>query len=246
MNGINIICHQAALGSVPRSIKKPLSSHINNVNGFLNILIAAKESGIKRVVYASSSSVYGDNFTLPKIEEKTGNILSPYAATKAGAELIAQSYVHSFNMPIIITRGNNVYGPRQYPEKVNPRFISQLMNNEKITIQGDGSCVRGFLHVFDTANAFVTILKKGQIGQIYNIGCDADMEYSVMDIAKLLIKKIKHTDHYENYITYIEDRPFNDKRYYICNDTLKKLGWNIHIDFEDGIDELIKSYMNSN
>ena len=165
---------------------------------------------------------------------------NPYAATKAAAELLAQSYNHSFKMPIIITRGNNVYGPNQYPEKVIPRFIQQLKNGEKITIQGDGSCVRGFLHTFDTASAFLTILEKGVIGEIYNIGCDNNMEYSVLDIAKMLIYKIHGNNvDYKEYIEYIEDRPFNDKRYYISNQKLKDLGWNIMIKFEDGINKLI-------
>jgi dTDP-D-glucose 4,6-dehydratase len=142
-------------------------------------------------------------------------------------------------MPIIITRGNNVYGPNQYPEKVIPRFIKQLKNNGKVTIQGDGSCVRAFLHAFDTANAFITILEKGKIGEIYNIGCDEGMEYSILDIAKILIKRIQATEDYEKWITYIEDRPFNDKRYYISNKKLRDLGWNIDISLEKGLDLLI-------
>ena len=164
---------------------------------------------------------------------------NPYAATKAGAELIAQSYNHSFNMPIIITRGNNVYGPNQYPEKVIPRFIQQLQNGEKVTIQGDGSCIRAFMHVFDTADAFMTILEKGKIGEIYNIGCDEGMEYSILDVAKLLIKNIQKTDNYDKWITYIEDRPFNDQRYYISNQKLKDLGWDLNICFKEGINMLI-------
>tara|TARA_Y100000389_G_scaffold134424_1_gene131876 strand:+ start:23 stop:1171 length:1149 start_codon:yes stop_codon:yes gene_type:complete len=142
-------------------------------------------------------------------------------------------------MPIIITRGNNVYGPNQYPEKVIPRFIKQLKNGEKVTIQGDGSCVRAFLHAYDTANAFITILEKGKIGDIYNIGCDEGMEYSILDVAKILIKKIHGTEDYSKWITYIEDRPFNDKRYYISNQKLRDLGWNIEISFYKGLDLLI-------
>ena len=164
---------------------------------------------------------------------------NPYARTKAGAELIAQSYKHSFNMPIIITRGNNVYGPNQYPEKVIPKFIQQLKNEEKVTIQGDGSCVRAFLHAYDTATAFETILLKGKIGEIYNIGCDEGMEYSILNVAKILIKMIHNTKNYNRWIEYIEDRPFNDARYYISNQKLKDLGWNITIKFEEGLKHLI-------
>jgi dTDP-D-glucose 4,6-dehydratase len=165
----------------------------------------------------------------------------PGAASKAAAEMLVNSYSHSFKMPIIITRGNNVYGPNQYPEKVIPKFIKQLKNNEKLTIQGDGSCVRAFLHSNDTAAAFIKILEMGKIGEIYNIGCDANMEYSILDIAKILIKKIKGEDaEFETWIEYIEDRPFNDKRYYISNNKLKELGWNIYINLEKGIDELLR------
>jgi dTDP-glucose 4,6-dehydratase/UDP-glucose 4,6-dehydratase len=164
---------------------------------------------------------------------------NPYAATKAAAELIAQSYNHSYKMPIIITRGNNVYGPNQYPEKLIPRFIMLLKQNKKVTIQGNGNAVRAFLHVTDTAKAFECILEKGEIGEIYNIGCDEKMEYSVMDIAKILIKKIKGTENYDEWIEYIEDRPFNDERYYISNQKIKNLGWSIDIDLMSGLDKLI-------
>ena len=164
---------------------------------------------------------------------------NPYAATKAGAELLAQAYNHSFKMPIIITRGNNVYGLNQYPEKVIPRFIEQLKRGEKVTIQGDGSCVRAFLHAEDTANAFLKVLEKGKVGEIYNIGCDEGMEYSILEVAKILIKKIKGSEEgCEQWITFIEDRPFNDQRYYISNQKLKELGWSIKIDFLSGLNEL--------
>ena len=149
-------------------------------------------------------------------------------------------------MPIIITRGNNVYGPNQYPEKVIPKFIQQLMNGEKITIQGDGSCVRGFLHVFDTVDAFIKILEKGKEGEIYNIGCDEDMEYSILSLAKMIFKNIsdnhllKASTVFNDNIKFIEDRPFNDKRYYITNSKLKNLGWDITTQLEDGIKNLIK------
>ena len=142
-------------------------------------------------------------------------------------------------MPIIITRGNNVYGPNQYPEKLIPKFIQLLKEGKKVTIQGNGTSVRSFLHAYDTATAFETILEKGTIGEIYNIGCDEKMEYSVMDIAKILIKLIKNTDKYDEWIEYIADRPFNDQRYYISNKKLKDLGWSIKKSFIESISEII-------
>ena len=142
-------------------------------------------------------------------------------------------------MPIIITRGNNVYGPNQYPEKLIPRFIQLLQSDKPVTIQGTGSSVRAFLHAIDTAHAFQVILEKGAVGEIYNIGCDEGMEYSVAEVAKILIRKIKNTEDYDKWISYIEDRPFNDQRYYISNQKLKDLGWSISVNFEQGLDALL-------
>ena len=106
-------------------------------------------------------------------------------------------------------------------------------------IRDSGSCVRAFLHSYDTSTAFELILEKGKIGEIYNIGCDEGMEYSVLDVAKMLIQKIKKTKDYHHWIEYIKDRPFNDQRYYISNQKLKDLGWTIKINFENGIDSLL-------
>ena len=175
---------------------------------------------------------------------------NPYAATKAGAELIAQSYNHSFKMPIIISRGNNVYGPNQYPEKLIPRFINLLKNGEKLTITGSGTQTRSFLHSYDTATAFECMLQQGKIGEIYNIGADINDEYTVLEVAKLLIKLtkgIKGLSNFENYITFMEDRPFNDSRYFISNDKLKRLGWKIKYSFEGGLRQLLDlSYQTNN
>jgi len=132
-----------------------------------------------------------------------------------------------------------VFGTNQYPEKIIPRFIKLLKENKRVTIQGKGTSVRAFLHAHDTAKAFETILEKGNIGEIYNIGCDEGMEYSVMEVAKILIKMIKHTENYDDWIEYVEDRPFNDQRYYISNHKLKNLGWNIEIELLDGLKELV-------
>ena len=126
-------------------------------------------------------------------------------------------------------------------QKKYSKFIKQLKSDQKITIQGDGSSnVRAFLHAEDTARAFECILEKGVIGEIYNIGCDEGMEYTVLEVAKILIKLIKNTKNYDEWIEYIEDRPFNDARYYISNKKVRDLGWNIKINFLDGINKLLK------
>jgi len=238
------VIHFAAQSHVQNSFTDALQYTQDNIVGTHTLLECCRLYGkIERFIHVSTDEVYGESMLETDEKHKTEHSIlcptNPYAATKAGAELIAQSYNHSFGMPIIITRGNNVYGPNQYPEKVIPRFIQQLKNGEKVTIQGDGSCVRAFMHVFDTADAFMTILEKGKIGEIYNIGCDEGMEFSILEVAKLLIKSIQKTEDYDKWITYIEDRPFNDQRYYISNQKLKDLGWDLKIRFADGIKKLL-------
>ena len=244
-NPITHIIHFAAQSHVQNSFTYSIQYTKDNVLGTHNLLEVTRLycPTLERFIHCSTDEVYGESmlelYEQHKTEQSVLCPTNPYAASKAAAEMLVTSYNHSFNMPIIITRGNNVYGPNQYPEKVIPRFIKQLKNGEKVTIQGDGSCVRAFLHAYDTANAFITVLEKGKIGEIYNIGCDEGMEYSILDVAKILIKKIHGTEDYSKWITYIEDRPFNDKRYYISNQKLRDLGWNINISFEEGLDLLI-------
>jgi len=245
------VLHFAAQSHVQTSFTDALEYSLDNVMGTHNLLESARVNcpRLKKFIHVSTDEVYGESMLSNEDVKKTEQSIlcptNPYAATKAAAELIAQSYYHSFRMPIIITRGNNVYGPGQYPEKVIPRFIHQLRENQPVTIQGDGSCLRAFLHVRDAASAFMTILERGTMGEIYNIGCDEGMEYSIMDIAILLIRLIKCFNLDESvssvsaWIKYIEDRPFNDKRYYISNAKLKALGWRIRVNFEDGIRDLL-------
>lgn len=242
-HSITHVIHFAAQSHVQNSFEDSIKYTHDNVLGTHTLLECSRKYGkIKKFIHVSTDEVYGESMNSINEKQKTEHSIlcptNPYAATKAGAELIAQSYCHSYKMPIIITRGNNVYGPNQYPEKIIPLFIKQLKEGKKITIQGDGSAVRAFLHSYDTARAFEAILEKGQLGEIYNIGCDEGMEYSVMDVAKILIREIKHTTQYDEWLEYIEDRPYNDKRYYISNAKLKDLGWDIQIDFMSGIKHL--------
>ena len=244
-----VIFNLAAETHVDRSIDKPKNFIESNIVSTFNFIDEFKNFNIKfkntKFIHISTDEVYGESLLSENEEKKTEHSIlcptNPYAATKAGAELIAGSYRHSFNMPIIITRGNNVFGPNQYPEKLIPRFIDLLKNDKKVTIQGDGSNVRAFLHASDVAGALECILEKGKVGEIYNIGSDEDKEYTVLEIAQMLIKIIKKTDDYDNWITYIEDRPFNDLRYYISNEKVRKLGWEIKKDFMEGLMELIET-----
>jgi dTDP-glucose 4,6-dehydratase len=241
---ITHVIHFAAQSHVQNSFEDSLIFTKDNVLG-THILLECvrKYNKVKKIIHVSTDEVYGESMNSVDETHKTEHSIlcptNPYAATKAGAELIAQSYSHSYRMPIIITRGNNVYGPNQYPEKLIPKFIKLLKENKKVTIQGKGSSVRAFLHAYDTAKAFECILEKGSIGEIYNIGCDEGMEYSVMEIAKILIKTMKNMEDYETWIEYVEDRPFNDQRYYISNQKLKDLGWSIEVELMEGLQTIL-------
>lgn len=240
---IDTAIHFAAQSHVQNSFEDSIQYTYDNVLGTHCLLESCRKYGrIRKFIHISTDEVYGESM-LDSNEKKNENSIlcptNPYAATKAAAELIAKSYYYSFKMPIVITRGNNVFGPNQYPEKLIPRFIKLLKENKKVTIQGDGSNVRGFLHVTDVVNAIYLILERGEIGEIYNIGSDEHQEYSVSEIAEKLIGLIKNTDQTAEWIEYIEDRPFNDKRYYISNNKVKELGWTIQIDFDDGLRSLV-------
>lgn len=175
---IDVITHQAALGSVPRSINDPLTSNDVNITGTLNIFTAAKENKISRIVYAASSSTYGDHPDLPKVEDKIGNPLSPYAVTKYVNELYARVYANLYGMELIGLRYFNIFGPRQNPNgpyaAVIPLFAEALLSNTPPTINGDGSHSRDFTFVDNAVQANILALfttNKEAVNQVYNIAC---------------------------------------------------------------------------
>lgn len=177
-DGIDLVTHQAALGSVPRSINDPLTTNNVNIAGTLNIFTAAKEKNIKRIVYAASSSTYGDHKGLPKKEEVIGKPLSPYAVTKYVNELYAQVYANLYDMEFIGLRYFNIFGPRQNPNgpyaAVIPLFAEALLKNQQPIINGDGSHSRDFTYVGNAVQANVLALfteNKNAVNQIYNIAC---------------------------------------------------------------------------
>lgn len=237
---ITHVAHFAAQSHVQNSFDDSFQFTKDNVMGTHSLLECCRQYGkVERFIHVSTDEVYGETGDDQKTEQSLLCPTNPYAATKAAAELIARSYLHSYGLPVIVTRGNNVYGPNQYPEKLIPRFITLLRDSKKLTVHGNGTALRAFLHVSDTVAAFRLILDKGSIGATYNIGCDEGMELSVLDVAKKLVKKVHGTDRYEDYIEYVKDRPFNDQRYYISNDKLKALGWEISVDFNEGIAKLV-------
>jgi UDP-N-acetylglucosamine 4-epimerase len=173
--GVQSVLHQAALGSVPRSIKDPIASHQSNVDGTLNLLVAARDAGVERMVYASSSSVYGDDPQLPKVEARTGNPLSPYALTKSIGEQYAAVFGRTYGFKAIGLRYFNVFGPRQSPNgpyaAVMPKWIQALLAGETCAIHGDGETSRDFCFVANAvqANLLAGTAPEASLGEVFNV-----------------------------------------------------------------------------
>ena len=240
---INCIVHFAAQSHVDNSFNNSLQYTDDNVKGTHTLLeVVRKTKPTILFLHFSTDEVYGES----ELDEKPKHEMSllcptnPYAASKAAAEMLVNSYKHSYGLRCIITRCNNVYGPNQYPEKLIPKFIKLLKSGEKCTIHGDGSSLRSFINTNDVSAAVDIILHEGKIDEIYNIGSHIEDEKSVLEVTEILVKKILGKDNVDDYIHYVDDRPFNDKRYFITNKKLKKLGWVQTIDFDTGLNDLLK------
>ena len=222
------IFHFAAQSHVDNSFNDALSFTMDNTHA-THVLVEACRKHIPNVefIHFSTDEVYGESKTDVPFTEDEGVLrpTNPYSASKAAAEMIVRSYIESFGMNIKVIRCNNVYGPNQYPEKLIPKFKRLLKQGEKCTIHGSRSATvkRAFMHVEDVVNAVEIVWKNGTPGDVYNIA--SDDELTVMEVTRLIIETIRNTQEYDQWIEYVEDRPFNDRRYYICADKLKSLGW---------------------
>jgi len=232
---IDTIMHFAAQTHVDNSFGNSFQFTQNNIMGTHVLLESAKVANIKRFIHVSTDEVYGEQRLDQKAmdEEQVLEPTNPYAATKAGAEFLAKSYHRSFGMPVIITRGNNVYGPHQFPEKLVPKFINQLMRGRAVTLHGTGANKRNFLFVEDVARAFEIILFKARVGLIYNIG--GSNERANIDVARDLVSLSGYKGRESEMMTFVEDRFFNDLRYHINSDRLFELGWREQVSWEEGL-----------
>lgn len=240
---IDVILHLAAQSHVDNSFGNSLQFTKDNIVGTHNLLECSKKYGkLQKFIYMSTDEVEGD-FNL-KEGGKMLNPTNPYAATKAASELLVESYAKSFKLPTTIIRSNNVYGPRQYWEKLIPRFIVLLEQGKKLTIQGDGNQTRTFVYVEDVCRAIELVMEKGELYQIYSIG--TDNEYSVRDIAEILIRKIHGIENVnlDVWITFIKDRDFNDSRYVVDPSKLVNLGWSETGTFEENLSKTVTWYQN--
>lgn len=232
----------AAESHVDNSISSPEIFIETNVQGTLNLLQACKEVGIERYLQVSTDEVYG---TLGKTgyfyETSPIQPNSPYSASKASADLLVRAYYETYGLPVLITRCSNNYGPYQYPEKLIPFFISKLLKGEKVPVYGDGLNVRDWLYVYDHCEAIDTVLHKGKIGEVYNIG--GHNEKTNLEITKLILDAMGKD---ESSIEHVKDRLGHDRRYAISNDKItSELGWKPSITFEEGIKLTIDWYLNN-
>jgi len=216
---------------------------VNNTYGTHVLLESCRKFGlIKRFINVSTDEVYGET----SLGSDTGltelsrlEPTNPYSAAKAGAEMMAQAYYTSYKMPVITTRGNNVYGPHQFPEKMVPKFTLLASRGDPLPVHGDGGATRSYLYVEDVAEAFDVILHRGTTGHVYNIG--TQKERTVLEVAHDICELFGlETD---THVEHVRDRAFNDRRYYICDEKLTALGWEESTSWEDGLKKTVDWYL---
>ena len=239
---VDYVVNFAAESHVDNSIKHPEIFVETNVQGTLNLLQASKELGVEKYLQVSTDEVYGTLGATGYFYETTPiQPNSPYSASKASADLLVRAYYETYGLPVLNTRCSNNYGPYQYPEKLIPFFISKLLKGEKVPVYGDGLNVRDWLYVYDHCEAIDTVLHKGKIGQVYNIG--GHNEKTNMEITHLILDAMGKD---ESSIEYVKDRLGHDRRYAISNDKItSELGWKPSVTFEEGIKLTINWYLNN-
>lgn len=242
MSQVDACVNFAAESHVDRSITGPEIFIQTNVGGTLNLLEMAKKHKISRYLQVSTDEVYGTLGKTGYFTETTPLAPnSPYSASKASADMLVRAYYETYKMPVLTTRCSNNYGPYQFPEKLIPLFISNLLKGEKVPVYGDGMNIRDWLYVYDHCSAIDTVLHKGRIGEVYNIG--GNNEKANIEITKLLIKELGKD---ESSIKYVEDRLGHDRRYAIDSSKIQKeLGWHPSVTFEEGIKITIDWYLNN-
>ncbi|MGB9643263.1 MAG: dTDP-glucose 4,6-dehydratase [Candidatus Ratteibacteria bacterium] len=237
----NIIVHFAAETHVDRSLENPETFLLTDILGTHRILEVVKNSKvIKKYIHISTDEVYGSIESGSFVEHSSLNPTNPYAASKASADLLVLSYIRCYNIPALIVRFTNNFGPFQHPEKFIPLAITNALENKKIPLYGDGKQVRDWLYVLDTCRAIDLLIEKGQPGQIYNVS--AHQERKNIDV---LYKILEVLGKDKILIVSVPDRIAHDKRYSLSSEKIQKLGFCPVYDFEKGLDETIKWYVNN-
>jgi len=240
MPDADVVVNFAAQSHVDRSIMEAGSFVTTDVYGAYVLLEAARKYEINRFIQISSDEAYGSIEKGSFKEENPLNPSSPYAASKAAADLLVKSYYVTYNLPVIITRSSNNFGPYQHPEKLIPLFITNAIDDIYLPLYGDGMNVRDWLYVLDNCQAIDLVLHKGEPGEIYNIG--ADNERANIGITKMILKLL---DKSENLIKLVHDRPGHDRRYALNSTKIRKLGWEMSCDFEEAMKRTVDWYINN-
>jgi dTDP-glucose 4,6-dehydratase len=240
-HGIDQIINFAAESHVDRSILNPDIFIETNIKGTLSLLNAAKSNKIKRYLQVSTDEVYGSLCaTDPPFCETTPLCpRSPYSASKTSADMLVQAYFHTYQLPVVITRCSNNYGPYQFPEKLIPLMIRNILNNQKLPVYGDGKNVRDWIYVTDHCRGIWDTLTKGKDGEVYNFGGNAEKQN--IEIVKKLLKLLNKG---EDLINFVKDRPGHDLRYAMeYSKAQKELGWTPKYDFDTGIKQTVQWYL---
>jgi dTDP-glucose 4,6-dehydratase len=238
-HSVDVIINFAAESHVDRSILGPSIFVETNISGTNVLLEVARQHNIKRFVQISTDEVYGSLGATGKFTETTPlHPNSPYAASKAAADLLVLAYHHTFGLPVIITRCSNNYGPYQFPEKLIPLMIANAVDNKTLPVYGDGLNVRDWLYVKDHCIAIDIVMRRGRVGEVYNLGGNNEM--TNIELVKLLLKKLGKP---ESLISYVKDRQGHDRRYAIdASRAMNELGWKPSVTFEEGLSLTVDWY----
>jgi len=237
LKNIDLAINVAAESHVDNSFISPLSFSLTNTVGAHAFLLKCIENKAKKIIHISSDEIYGEKLSGKCNEQQKIEPTNPYSASKAAAEIFINSYKYSYKKEIITVRGNNIYGIRQYPEKLIPRCIISLLKNRKIPIHGDGKNERFYLSVQDFARAIILLIKKKNNG-IYNIG--SNESYTNIELAKSICKYLDKDP--KKFINYVKDRPYNDKRYSISSSKIRKIGWKPKFNLIKDLPKIVQWY----
>lgn len=236
--GADAVINFAAETHVDRSIAAPEMFLRTDVFGTHVLLEAVRAIGIPRYVQVSTDEVYGN---VPDGESKETDAVrprSPYAASKAAGDLLALAYHTTYGVPVLVTRGSNTYGPYQYPEKIVPLFVTNLLDDRPVPLYGDGLQIRDWLHVEDHARAILHVLERGNVGEVYNISGETPM--TNLDLTRRLVRECGRA--METHVEHVTDRPGHDRRYAIDSTKVRALGWSPRTSFDDGIAQTVRWY----
>jgi len=237
-NKIDTIVNYAAETHVDRSVMDPSAFLKTNIFGSYNLLEATKKFDLKKMVQVSTDEVFGSIDSGKFREDSPFEPNSPYSAAKAGGDLLCRSYFVTFQTPVVVTHSCNFYGSNQYPEKLIPLFVTNLLEGKKVPVYGDGKQVREWIYTEDHCNAIDVILHKAKAGSVYNIGSGDEIEN--IEITKLILEYLGYD---EKMIEYVKDRPGHDKRYALDANKLKnELGWEAKVNFRDGLKKTVDWY----